>query len=424
MSHLLNDTTLSCPKCGAEIRLTESLVAPFIAEEKKRSDEKLAKVEKELRAKQNEVDKKMADFDAELQRRLKIERGQVAKEEAKKARLEFSNQIRAREEEVEELNRIVAERDKSLEQSVKERAALKRRERELDEQKREIELTVESRVNESIQQIRSKAQDDAEDKLRLKMTEKDQTIASMRNQIEILQRKAEQGSQQFQGEVQEIELESLLRSRFPADIIRPVPKGVAGGDVLQEVLGPNGKTCGAIIWECKRTRNWSDGWLQKLRNNQRSANADAAILVSEALPKGLETFDLKDGVWVAEFRCAVAVATAIRHVLLEVSSARKAEEGQQTKMEMVYRYLTGPKFRSRVSAIVEQFTIMHADLMREKRTTTKLWAKREEQIQSVLAATAGMYGDLQGIGGGTFEEIVGLDYAFDDSVGSDLRLEA
>jgi hypothetical protein len=265
-------------------------------------------------------------------------------------------------------------------------------------------------VNESIAALRANALKEAEGKLKLKITEKDETIASMHRQIEDLRRRAEQGSQQLQGEAQEIELEAILRAKFPGDIIEPVSKGIAGGDVLQHVLGPKGQSCGTIIWESKRTKAWSDGWLTKLRNDQRASNADAAILVSEALPKGLDTFDLRNGVWVAEFRSVVPVATAIRYALLEISLTRKAEEGQQTKMEMVYRYLTGQRFRQRISAIVEQFSEMQDDLDRERRAATRIWAKRETQIRGVIEATAGMYGDLQGIAGRSLQEIEGLEH--------------
>ncbi len=142
--------------------------------------------------------------------------------------------------------------------------------------------------------------------------EKDQTIASMQKKIEELKRKAEQGSQQLQGEVQELELENLLRAKFPFDTIEPVPKGEFGGDVLQRVVSPGGQPSGTILWESKRTKNWSDGWLAKLREDQRAAKAEIAVLVSQALPKGVETFDVVDGVWVTSPRAALPVATVLR----------------------------------------------------------------------------------------------------------------
>ncbi len=226
----------------------------------------------------------------------------------------------------------------------------------------------------------------------------------MQRQIEELRRKVEQGSQQLQGEVQELELERLLCEQFPFDQIAPVPKGEFGGDVIQHVMS-GGVRCGAILWETKRTKNWSDGWLVKLREDQRAAKADAAVIVSRALPKGLNDFGLVDRLWVSEWRCAMAVAVALRESLIGIANARIAGEGQQTKMEMVYQYLTGPRFRHRVEAIAENFLEMQSDLDKERRTMTRLWAKREEQIRGVAESTAGIYGDLQGIAGRTLQEI-------------------
>jgi hypothetical protein len=175
------------------------------------------------------------------------------------------------------------------------------------------------------------------------------------------------------------------------------------------VIGPLGQLCGTILWESKRTKNWSDGWLPKLRDDQRAAKAEIALLVTQVLPKGVEAFDFIDGVWVTESRCAIPVAIALRQSLVELATARQAGEGQKTKMELVYQYLTGPRFRHRVEAIVEKFEDMQSDLDKERKTMTRLWAKREEQIKGVIETTVGMYGDLQGIAGRTMQEIEGLE---------------
>jgi len=232
----------------------------------------------------------------------------------------------------------------------------------------------------------------------------------MQQKIEELKQKAEQGSQQLQGEVQELELENLLRAKFPFDSIEPVPKGVFGGDILQRVVSQSGQPCGTIIWETKRTKNWSDGWLTKLREDQRTAKAEVSVLVSQVLPKGVEAFDVVEGVWVTNPRAALPVATVLRHTLLQVGMARQASEGQQTKTEMIYQYLTGPRFRHRVEAIVEAFSTMQEDLDKERKAIMKQWAKREEQIERVMGATVGMYGDLQGIAGKSLQEIEGLEF--------------
>ncbi len=264
-------------------------------------------------------------------------------------------------------------------------------------------------MQENLSAIRDKAKLEAEEALKAKVSEKEAQIAGMQRQIEELQRKASQGSQQLQGEALELELESLLRGRFPRDLIEPVPKGEFGGDVLHRVLGAAGQSCGAILWESKRTKNWSDGWLAKLRDDQRSAKAEIALIVSAALPKGVETFDLVDNVWVSEPRFAIPLAIALRESLINLAGSRQAAAGQHTKMELVYQYLTSSRFRHRIDAIVEKFTDMQADLDRERKTMMRMWAKREEQLKGVLDSTAGLYGDLQGIAGRAMQEIESLD---------------
>jgi len=306
-------------------------------------------------------------------------------------------------------------RDEKLAEAQKVQADLLRKQRELDDAKRELDLTVEKRVQEGLMATREQAKKEAEEALKFKVLEKEQIITSMQRQIEELKRKAEQGSQQLQGEVQELELEGLLSAKFPLDQIHPVPKGEHGGDILQHVAGLFGQACGTILWESKRTKTWSDGWLVKLREDQRQAKAELAVIVSQALPKEVDTFDLIDGVWVTHPRSALPVAMALRQSLMEVAAARQATEGQQTKMAMVYDYLMGPRFRQRVQAIVEAFSTMQEDLDKERKVIMRQWAKREEQINRVMQATVGMYGDLQGIAGTTLQEIEGLEFPALDS---------
>ncbi|MGE3772869.1 MAG: DUF2130 domain-containing protein, partial [Gammaproteobacteria bacterium] len=339
---------------------------------------------------------------------LATARAALVAEEARKAKLAAAAELDARAHELAELKELLQSRDAKLAEAQQAQATLLRKQRELDDAKRELELTVEKRVQDSLTEARAQAKREAEEGLKLRVMEKDQTIASMQQTIEELKRKAEQGSQQMQGEVQELELEQLLRAKFPFDRIEPVPKGEFGGDTLQRVYD-GGLACGSILWEAKRTKHWSDAWLVKLRDDQRAAQAELAVLVTQVLPKGVETFDVVDGVWITSPRAALPVATILRHSLRQVSLVRQAGEGRQTKTEMVYQYLTGPRFRHRVEAIVEAFTSMQEDLDRERKTLTKQWAKRAAQIERVMNATVGMYGDLQGIAGKSLQEIEGLE---------------
>jgi hypothetical protein len=411
------EPAITCPQCKIEIRLTESLAAPLIQATRREFETRLAqkdadfaKKESILRDREAAIARMKEKLDEELAARLLQERSKIAAEEATKAKLSTATDLEQKTRALAELQEVLKQRDLKLAEAQKAQAEVLRKQRELDDAKREMELTIEKRIQESLNATREQARKEAEEELRLKVNEKEQTISSMQRQIEELKRRAEQGSQQLQGEVQELELENLLRTKFPRDSIQPVPKGEFGGDVLHRVNGTLGQSCGFILWECKRTKNWSDGWLAKLREDQRTAKAEIAVMVSQALPKDVETFEFIEGVWVTHPRAAMPMAVVLRQTLLEVAAVRQSSEGQQTKMEMVYQYLTGSRFRQRVQAIVEAFSCMREDLDREKRAIVKQWAKREQQIDRVMEATVGMYGDLQGIAGKTLQEIEGLEF--------------
>jgi hypothetical protein len=404
------EPSIVCPSCRSEIKLTETLAAPLIEAAKRDSDAKLKQKEAEIAKREASIRSQQEAIDAEVAGKLNAERKKLAEEEAGKARAAFALDLNQKAQQLEELKKAYDEREAKLIEAQKAQAEAVRKERELADAKRELDLTVEKRVAEKQGEIQMRAKAEAEQGLLLKVQEKEQAILSMQKQIEDLKRKSEQGSQQLQGEVLELQLEALLRASFPHDTIVPVPKGETGGDTIQQVTTPFGQQCGKILWESKRTRNWSDGWLQKLRNDQRAAKADAAIIVSQALPKTVDVFGQIDGIWITAPKCAVAVALAVRHALIEVTLARKSGEGQQSKMEIMYHYLTGPRFRHRVQAIVEKFQDMQSDLEKERRSMQRAWAKREQQIQGIIAATSGMWGDMQGIAGQSLKEIEGLEF--------------
>jgi hypothetical protein len=418
------EPTIRCPSCKTEIHLTESLAAPLLEATKRQFEQKLTQKDAEIAQREKvakDKERELADAKAKLdeqvedqvQEKLKQERIKIIADAEKKASLSVANDLEQKSRELESLQEVLKSRDAKLLEAQNAQAELLKKQRELDDAKRELELTVEKRVQENLEMTRQKAKKEAEDEQRLKVMEKEQTISAMQKQIEDLKRRAEQGSQQLQGEVQELELESILRSKFPFDLIDPVPKGEFGGDVIHKVMGTSGQSCGSILWEFKRTKNWSDAWLTKLRGDQREAKAEIAIIVSHALPKDVETFDMIDGVWVTHPRAVLPVALILRQSLLDIALVRQSNEGQQTKTELIYQYLTGPRFRLRVEAIVEAFSTMQEDLDKERKAIMKQWAKREQQIESVMGATVGMYGDLQGIAGKSILEIEALEFKSD-----------
>lgn len=414
----MTDPTITCPHCRREIHLTESLAAPLLAATRQEYEDRIFEKDSEIAVREAELKRRETALAAErdtindrIAERLQAERSTIAAEEAKKARQLLTAELDRRSQDLIDLQTALKEKDEKLAEAQKEQAEFIRKQRELDDAQRELDLTIEKRVNESLAAVRDKAKQDAEEALKFKVAERDQTISSLQKQIDELQRKAEQGSQQLQGEVLEIALEELLRRYFPFDEITPVAKGIHGGDVVQTVRDATGTEAGQILWESKRTKNWSDGWLPKLRDDQRAAKAQVAILVSIELPKEVTTFRHIDGVWVTSSPCAIPLASALRNALIEIAAAKRSVEGRNDKMELLYTYLSGQEFRHRVEGIVEAFVTLREDLEAEKRATQRMWAKREKQLERATAQTAGMYGDLSGIIGASLPSLKVLDVA-------------
>jgi hypothetical protein len=387
------DQTINCPKCGAAFALDAALAAPL---------EKQYKRKLELA-----VENAKADMEAEL---LSTARA-AASEDVEKARREaqtFNDIALTLRTKTEQAERDVREMAAKLTIAQEAQAVAVRKERELQDRERELELTIQRRVNVDAEAIRLSAQHQSDEANRLKLLEKDTTLQSLQTKINELQQKIEQGSQQLQGEVQELDLEQQLRAKFPFDAIGEVAKGVNGADITQNVCAPSGAHCGLILWESKRTKRWSDGWLAKLREDGRKAQADILVIVSAALPESVETFDFSDNVWVCSPKTALPVAVALRTILLAVHNTKQVQAGMATTAEEVYKYVTGSQFRRRVEALVEAFTAMQEDLTAEQKAAQRQWAKRAVQIERVLTSTSGMFGDLQGIAGSALPEPAGL----------------
>ena len=355
------EQSISCPSCFKKIPLTRALRTEIEASVKE-------------------------EYDRQLTEELDRARKQATREADKKSALELAalqDELRAQ--------------GKDLERAREAELAVRKRERELARKQQELELTVERKLDEERKRIVAEVQIQAAEQHRMKDAEKERQLTEMRRQIEDLKRKAEQGSQQLQGEAGEGELETLLRGTFPCDEITPVAQGTRGADLHQVVLDPRGRRCGAILWECKNAKNWSEGWVAKLKGDQRTLRAEVAILVTTSLPKGCTRFAIIDGVIVTDFACATAVAALMRANLLQLAQTRSAVVNKDQKMELLYRYLSGIEFRQRVEAIVESFERMREDLDQERRAAERQWARRTKQIESVTFNISGMYGDLQGL---------------------------
>lgn len=414
------EPVISCPHCKVNIKLTESLAAPLVEATRLRFQQQLAQKDREIAIREQGIREKEKQLIIEhnqlnehvaeaVSAQLKQEKIKIAEEESKKAKQAAALELEHKTREVIDLQALLESRETKLMEAQRAQAEWIKQKRDLEDAKRELDLTIEKQVQAGLMARYEQAKKEAVEEQKFKLLEKEQTIVAMQKHIEELKRRAEQGSQQLQGEVQELDLEQQLRAKFPLDSVEPVPKGEYGGDILQSIKSAQGQCGGSMLWETKRTKHWSDAWLSKLREDQRAAKAEIAIIVSQVLPKGVETFEMIEGVWVTHPSVALPVAMVLRQSLLELAVARQVSYGQQSKTEMIYQYLTGSRFRQRVEAIVEAFSTMQEDLDRERKAIMKQWAKREEQIMRVMGATVGMYGDLQGIAGKSLQEIAGLE---------------
>ena len=358
--------------------------------------------ELELLKKERELASVQKDIEKTVQEKLEGEREKLKETALKKAREDQAIEMKDLKTQLQEKNEKI--------QKIEERELeLRKKEREVEESKKSLALELEKRIEKEKKKIEEEVASRISEERQMKDAEKDKQINDLIKQTEEWRRKALQGSQQAQGEILEVVLEEFLKANFLNDNIQPVPKGMPGADVLQHVYTNSGSFCGIIIWESKRTKNWSDVWIQKLKDNQREAKAGVAVLVTETLPNGIKNFGQKDGIWITTYPFILGLATALRGTLTQVAMTRLASRGKNEKIEVLFNYLTGPEFKHRVEAIVETFAIMQGDLEKEKRTFQVQWAKREKNIRRVLDNTSGMYGDLQGLIGSSMQPIPALE---------------
>ncbi len=411
------NNTITCPNCQQQIEITEVISSQLRASIRGEMETELSATRRRLKQQQDEL----ARQQQELQRQAENVDEQV-KMKLDQARPQLEQRIRAQTRE--ELDVELKDRDAELarlrakaEQADRSELTFRKEKRELEERVRNVDLEVARRTQEELTKVREQALKEMDEQYRLKLLDNEQKVQMLLKQIEDMKRKAEQGSQQAQGEVLEIALEELLKALFPSDSVEPVPKGVRGADVIQRVFDDNGMDCGLILWESKRTRHWSKEWLPKLRDDLRAVKASRSVIVSEQLPEHIRHFGQVDGVWVVSWACVHPIAALLRESLIAVARSRRALEGQHSKMELVYNYLNGQEFYNRVSGIVEAFRTMRQDLEAEKRVFNTHWNKRAKQLDRVLVSTTGLYGDLQGIIGSTLPEIKGMSLSALDADG-------
>lgn len=388
-----------CRNCNNPVDVEETLAAQLeskyrkqLEEERKENLQKLSEERAKLKLEQEQLlkakEEQSALIDKELNERLAAMRSALQQEATNEMKEKFDALQKENEKRKAENKQL---REKEL--------GLLELEAKLQDQQEQMELELRRKLLESQKEIEQKAKAKEREAFELEKMQLLKQIEDNKKLAEEMKRKAEQGSTQMQGEVQELALEELLQKTHVFDRVDPVPKGVRGADCLQTVVNAAQRECGTIVYESKRTKAFTNDWINKLKEDQLTCKADIAVIVTETMPKDMERFGQIDGVWVCTFHEVASLSTVLREILLKMAAARSADENKGEKMELLYNYLTSSEFVNTVKRIIENYDAMTLQLNKEKRAMTKLWAEREKQIWAVQENISGLFGSIRGIAG-------------------------
>lgn len=407
--------SIICPSCNTPISLDEALTNQIratllsdIEEKSKAQSEKFKKQADDLRLAQEALELQKVKSEEQIKERIAQER--IALEQKLKAQLTQEKQV-----EVKFLQEQLDEQKKKAIEAQNRELVLRKKEVELEEAQRSLQLDVQRQLDEERKRIQEKTASEIFEQQRQKDMEKEKVISDLRHSLEDAQRKATQGSQQTQGEVQELALEDLLRTNFPQDVIEPVGKGVAGADVRQIVRSRGGTICGVILWESKQTKSWSEGWITKLKTDLRAEKADIPAIVTAAAPtSGWSGMMTKDGVWICSLQLVLPLAQLLRKAVVDVGYQKAVQQHQGEKADEIYEYITGNAFRQQVSSIVEVYHEMSHQISRERAAMEKIWKQRESQSLRIMTGVGSIFGSIQGIAGASaIPQLEGLELSDD-----------
>ena len=403
-------TAITCPSCGNQFEPTDAIRDEIQRELRLKMDDWRKKKEDEFRQKESTLQQQQEKMEAmkqqqeeELKRRLETEKKRIEEtvslQMKKNIAEEYDTQLKY-------MQKLIGEKDEKIKAVHKVELEAMELKEKLMSQEQEMELRLKKSIleeRERLQDILKKEEEERykvrDQEYQMKMKELEKQLEDQRKLAEEMRRKAEQGSMQLQGEVQELALESLLRNSFPFDIIGEVGKGVRGADCIQTVRNNFGQECGQILYESKRTKDFNAEWIEKLKANARSAGAEVAVIVTQTMPKDMECFGEKNGVWICTFSEVRALTSVLRDLIIKVHNAAKSHENKGDKMQMLYTYLTSHEFSEQWKAIREGFMTMRVSIQRERDQMEKMWKAREKQLDKVLLNAAHIRGSIEGISG-------------------------
>ena len=406
-------TTINCPECNAKIDVNAVLYKELEKQVKREFKNKEQTHKKQLQtvaAALKKKEKQLKDQEVHLQETIQASlKAQLKAEKTKMAQAIKEELENTQKERIYLMEKELEEKSAQLIELNRSKAEVEKLKREKEEMEEKIKYETQKELNAMIEKERQKIHKIIQEQNELKFMEKEKQLSDLKQKLEEARQKALQGSQQSQGEIQELAIESWLQTHFPFDTIQEIKKGVRGADCIQTVNTREMPNCGTIYYESKRTKEFHRGWIEKFKSDMREKGVDIGVLVTEVLPKELERMGLVDGVWICTYEEFKALSVVLREHIVKLSHAVSAQENKSDKMSILYGYLTSTEFRMQIEAIVEGFTQMQEDLESEKRAFARIWKQREKQITKVLDNTVGMYGIIRGIAGTSIQPIQFLE---------------
>jgi len=409
-------TQIKCPSCSFEFPLEEALndelkteiekqkqeLRQQMLDYKKNAEVKIRQMEEDIK---KEAQKQEEAFQQKLQAELQKKNAELEASIRKTLASDFENQLSI-------LQQTNKEHEEKLKLAREKELSFLQKEQELKTKEAEFEINLQKKLNQEREKLSIEIRDIEKQKIQqiehenaLKIAELKKQLDDQKKLAEEAIRKVEQGSMQTQGEVQELMLECLLKEHFPFDSVDEVGKGIEGADCILTVRNHKGEDCGKIIFESKRTKAWSNIWVDKLKTDMRNTQAELAVLVSQVFPKDMSCFGEREGVWICSFKEVIALTSALRNAIIRVAEAKMSEENKGEKMQLLYSYLTGVEFRQQIESIVEGFVALRNSITRERIQMEKMWKEREKQLDRVLLSTSGLYGSIKGIAGTSIANI-------------------
>jgi len=403
------NTRIICPKCGHEFNVEDVLAQQIEEKYRNEMNQSITKIQEEYAIKENVIKQKetdlkhqQANIDQVVSEKLKAESVNAAKQIKNQLEKLYEQQLKTLSDEAESAKKEISD----LKTAKIENEQLKRK---LKDQEQDLALKYEQQLSEKLLQEVESIQKRESERVELKLKERDELIGSLRKKVEEMSRKAEQGSMQMQGEVQELAIEEILRNLFPVDLIEEVGKGIKGADVIHTVRNRFGVDCGKILYESKRTKSFVQDWIPKLKTDAISVKADVLVIITEALPDGIDKIGQRDGVWICNFFDFKGLIIVLRESLIKISDAYSSQTNKGEKMQMLYDYLTSNEFMMQVGAIVEGFSNLQDSYVREKRAMERIWKEREKQLEKVLLNTNHFIGSIKGIAGTSIPQLQEID---------------